>query len=135
MPDYASTRQRWRAIDTFDGDGQLLRLGLQAYTLGLAYEFDPSFGHSICRVDPLPHQLTVSLTPNERRTAEDRRDCYWLYVVTHCHTQPTLYAPIKDPARLPWHEVRKVDHYYLSVDAISHPIRLREDSVPYNPAP
>ena len=25
---------------------------------------------------------TVLLTPNERRVAEDRRDCYWLYVVT-----------------------------------------------------
>ncbi|MFN3477315.1 MAG: helicase, partial [Candidatus Methylomirabilales bacterium] len=42
---------------TYDGDGQLLRLGLQAYTLGIAYEFDPYFGLSISRVDPLPHQL------------------------------------------------------------------------------
>ncbi|MGH7775451.1 MAG: DEAD/DEAH box helicase, partial [Candidatus Binatia bacterium] len=42
---------------TYDGDGKLLRLGLQAYTLGIAYEFDPYFGLSISRVDPLPHQL------------------------------------------------------------------------------
>jgi len=42
---------------TFDGDGRLLRLGLQAYALGIAYEFDPYFGLSISRVDPLPHQL------------------------------------------------------------------------------
>jgi hypothetical protein len=42
---------------TFDGDGKLLRLGLQAYSLGIAYEFDPYFGLSISRVDPLPHQL------------------------------------------------------------------------------
>src|SRR5438128_728389 len=42
---------------TYDGDGQLLRLGLQAYALGIAYEFDPYFGLSISRVDPLPHQL------------------------------------------------------------------------------
>jgi hypothetical protein len=27
---------------------------------------------------------TISLTPNEKRVAEDRRDCYWLYVVTDC---------------------------------------------------
>lgn len=27
---------------------------------------------------------TILLTPNERRVAEDRRDCYWLYVVTGC---------------------------------------------------
>ena len=42
---------------SYDGDGQLLRLGLQAYLLGIAYEFDPYFGLSISRVDPLPHQL------------------------------------------------------------------------------
>ena len=42
---------------SFDGDGHLLRLGLQAYALGIAYEFDPYFGLSISRVDPLPHQL------------------------------------------------------------------------------
>ena len=42
---------------TYDGDGRLLRLGLQAYSLGIAYEFDPYFGLSISRVDPLPHQL------------------------------------------------------------------------------
>jgi hypothetical protein len=42
---------------TFDGDGKLIRLGLQAYSLGIAYEFDPYFGLSISRVDPLPHQL------------------------------------------------------------------------------
>jgi hypothetical protein len=42
---------------TYDGDGRLLRLGLQAYSLGIAWEFDPFFGLSISRVDPLPHQL------------------------------------------------------------------------------
>ena len=41
----------------FNGDGNLLRLGIQAYSLGIAYEFDPYFGLSISRVDPLPHQL------------------------------------------------------------------------------
>ena len=41
----------------YDGDGRLLRLGLQAYSLGIAYEFEPYFGLSISRVDPLPHQL------------------------------------------------------------------------------
>ena len=42
---------------SYDGDGGLLRLGLQAYSLGIGYEFDPYFGLSISRVDPLPHQL------------------------------------------------------------------------------
>ena len=42
---------------SYRGDGRLLRLALQAHTLGIAYEFDPHFGLSISRVDPLPHQL------------------------------------------------------------------------------
>ena len=29
---------------SYDGDGHLLRLGLQAHSLGIAYEFDPYFG-------------------------------------------------------------------------------------------
>ena len=42
---------------SYDGDGDLLKLALEAYTLGIAHEFDPYFGLSISRVDPLPHQL------------------------------------------------------------------------------
>ena len=74
---------------------------------------------------------TVLLTPNERRVAEDRRDCYWLYIVTHCNSTPRLEDPVKDPARYEWHEVSKVDHYYLSVDALSRPMRVRDDAPPY----
>jgi hypothetical protein len=55
---------------------------------------------------------TVVLTPNERRVAEDRRDCYWLYVVTSCKAQPAL-RQVRDPARFPWHEVVKVAHYCI----------------------
>ena len=83
---------------------------------------------------------TILLTPNERRVAEDRRDCYWLYVVTNClpaeasaqagAVQPTLQAPVKDPARFPWHEVTKVAHYYLSVDALQRPMTVREELPP-----
>jgi hypothetical protein len=70
---------------------------------------------------------TILLTPNERRVAEDRRDCYWLYIVTNCADQPTLQEPIKDPARFPWHEVTKVQHYWLEVDAMTRPMQVRED--------
>ena len=42
---------------SYDGDGMLLRLGLQAWSLGIAHEFDPCFGLSISRVDLLPHQF------------------------------------------------------------------------------
>ncbi|MBS3947900.1 MAG: DUF3883 domain-containing protein, partial [Dethiobacter sp.] len=78
---------------------------------------------------------TILLTPNERRVAEDRRDCYWLYVVTDCASQPVLQEPIKDPARFPWHEVSKVQHYYLSVEALTQPMQLREDSPQYGSSP
>ena len=74
---------------------------------------------------------TILLTPNERRVAEDRRDCYWLYVVTHCSSEPILEEPIRDPAQFPWHEVTKVQHYYLAVDAMTQPIQVREDPPPY----
>jgi superfamily II DNA or RNA helicase len=62
---------------------------------------------------------SVLLTPNERRVAEDRRDCYWLYVVTHCDTTPRLREPIKDPARLQWTEVVKVAHYRIDTQNLS----------------
>ena len=42
---------------SFDGKSKIVRLGLQAYCLGISYEFDPYFGLSISKVDPLPHQL------------------------------------------------------------------------------
>jgi hypothetical protein len=61
---------------------------------------------------------SVLLTPNERRMAEDRRDCYWLYVVTHCNTTPRLREPIRDPARLEWTEVKKVAHYRIDTTNI-----------------
>ena len=59
------------------------------------------------------------LTPNERKVAEDRRDCYWLYVVTNCAVEPQLQEPIKDPARFPWHEVSKVEHYLMDVKTLT----------------
>ena len=74
---------------------------------------------------------TILLTPNERRVAEDRRDCYWLYVVTNCAADPIIQEPIKDPARFAWQEVTKVAHYRLEVNAMTRPMRLKEDLKPY----
>jgi superfamily II DNA or RNA helicase len=73
----------------------------------------------------------VLLTPNERRVAEDRRDCFWLYVVTNCNTKPELQEPICDPARLDWTEVTKIAHYYLSVDVMKRPMQVGEASPRY----
>ena len=74
---------------------------------------------------------SVLLTPNEKRVAEDRRDCYWFYLVSDCKAEPKLQSPIKDPARLQWHEVKKVDHYWLKIDALTEPMQVREESTPY----
>src|SRR5690349_16789625 len=51
--------RRQDATLSYGGNGELVRLGLQPYSLGIAYEFDPYFGLSISRVDPLPHQLSA----------------------------------------------------------------------------
>ena len=74
---------------------------------------------------------SILLTPNERRVAEDRRDCYWLYVVTGCASDPVLREPIEDPARFPWHEVTKVQHYWMDVDAMAKPVAPRGGRAPH----
>lgn len=74
---------------------------------------------------------TIFLSPNEKRVAEDRRDLYWLYIVTHCDTESKLQDPIKDPARFPWHEVKKVEHYRLEVNALAETLQFKEDAPPY----
>ena len=71
----------------------------------------------------------ILLTPNERRVAEDRRDCYWLYVVTNCGGEPRLTA-VADPADRPWREVSQVQHYRLAVDELADPVRVREGEAP-----
>ena len=74
---------------------------------------------------------TILLTPKERCVAEDRRDCYWLYVVTNCAGNPTLQEPVRDPARFTWREVTKVAHYWLEVNAMTQPMMVREDQDPF----
>ena len=69
---------------------------------------------------------SILLTPNERRVAEDRPDCFWLYVVTNCASAPELQDPIQDLAHFPWREVVKVQHYWLSVNALKQPMQVRE---------
>ena len=66
-----------------------------------------------------------------RRVAEDRRDCYWPYVVTKRGTRPQPQEPIRDPARVEWHEVTRVAHCYVPVDALTRPMQVREESSPY----
>ncbi len=106
---------------------------------------EKNLGYDIKSIDPTSGELRlievkglgaalgrVLLTPNERRVAEDRRDCYWLYVVTNCDATAELQEPVRDPARFPWHEVMKIQHYWLEVNAMTRPMEVREqDQAPY----
>ena len=79
--------------------------------------------HKLIEVKGLAAETgTILLSPNEHRVAEDRPDCFWLYVVTNCAGEPVLRDPILNPARFQWHEVSKVQHYWLQVDAMTQPM-------------
>ena len=101
---------------------------------------EKNLGYDVTSLDPHSGELrlievkglasatgSILLTPNERRVAEDRSDCYWLYVVTDCARTPVLQEPIRDPARFPWHEVTKVQHYWLDVGAMTKPMEVEEN--------
>ena len=105
---------------------------------------EKNLGYDLTSLDPASGELrlievkglaavagSILLTPNERRVAEDRRDCYWLYVVTGCAGEPALQEPIRDPARFPWREVTKVQHYRLEANAMTNPMMVREDPAEY----
>ncbi len=59
----------------------------------------------------------VALTTNEYKTAERLKNDYWLYVVLSCSTTPEIKI-IRDPARLGWEPVVKVEHYHIGVQEI-----------------
>ena len=99
---------------------------------------EQNLGYDITSLDPRSGELrlieikglaaatgTILLSPNEHRVAEDRPDCFWLYIVTNCASSPTLREPIRNPAKFPWHEVTKVEHYWANVDAIDNAARSK----------
>ena len=54
----------------------------------------------------------VALTSNEYKTAERLRSDYWLYVVYDCGSNATIH-PIKDPVRMDWEPLVKIEHYHV----------------------
>jgi len=42
-----------------------------------------------------------------------------------------MQVPIKEPARLPWHEVTKVAHYWLEIHAMTRPLAVRDEAASY----
>jgi superfamily II DNA or RNA helicase len=72
----------------------------------------------------------IALTTNEDNTAKRLKKDYYLYIVLHCATTPSLNT-FQDPATLDWQAVTKIEHYRLRQDSIKHPVELREEPPPY----
>jgi len=72
----------------------------------------------------------IALTSNEYKTAQRLGLDYWLYVVTHCASTPKLNI-FRDPSKLDWQAVVKVEHYRLRLDSLEHPVVIHEDPPDY----
>ncbi|OIP30649.1 MAG: hypothetical protein AUK47_24655 [Deltaproteobacteria bacterium CG2_30_63_29] len=59
----------------------------------------------------------VALSANEYRTAQRLGNDYWLYVVFDCASTPTLQL-IRNPSRLGWEPVVRVEQYHVTAKAI-----------------
>ena len=75
------------------------------------YVATDELGDSVCLIEVrglAAARGTILWSPNVKRVAEDRRDCYWLYAMTGCAGQPILHHSIHDLIQYDWHEVKKV---------------------------
>ena len=59
----------------------------------------------------------VALTTNEFKTAERLKNDYWLYVVYNCGSIPEIHL-IRNPARLGWKPIIRIEHYAISAQLI-----------------
>jgi superfamily II DNA or RNA helicase len=76
----------------------------------------------------------IALTSNEYNTAKRLKKDYYLYIVLHCATTPSLNI-FQDPAILDWQPIVKVEHYRLKQDSLKRPVELKEDPRPYGTPP
>jgi superfamily II DNA or RNA helicase len=70
----------------------------------------------------------IALTTNEYKTAERLEKDYWLYVVFNCGTEPEVNL-IRDPSRLGWKPVVKVEHYHITSNEITKAVADDPDRV------
>jgi hypothetical protein len=63
------------------------------------------------------HIGEVALTSNEYKTAQRLKIDYWLYVVYNCEAQPEIHS-VRDPARLGWQPIVKIEHYSVGAREI-----------------
>ncbi len=59
----------------------------------------------------------VALSPHEYKTAQRLRQDYWLYTVFNCASAPEIHVT-RDPIRLDWKPLIKIEHYSLEPDFI-----------------
>lgn len=58
----------------------------------------------------------------------------WLVGYRHCVGKAAFskfQVPMGDPACFPWHEVAKLQHYWLEADALFKLLQVREASMRY----
>ncbi len=72
----------------------------------------------------------IALTSNEYNTAKRLKTDYWLYVVLHCASKPSLNI-MRDPSTLDWQAIIKVEHYRLNQRSVDHPVQLKETPLAY----
>ena len=76
----------------------------------------------------------VALTYNEYKTAERLKQDFWLYVVFHCASPEPSLNILRDPARLHWQPIVKIEHYRLAQEDQRNP-RVEEEQAPYGDQP
>lgn len=76
------------------------------------------------------HTGEVALTRNEYSAAERLGLDYWLYIVLHCAAPQPSLNKLRDPAKLRWEPVVKIEHYRLKLDDPRNPV-VREDEADY----
>ena len=63
------------------------------------------------------HIGEVTLTTNEFKTAERLKKDFWLYVVFNCASTPEIHL-IRDPVKLGWQPLIKIEHYHIGPNKI-----------------
>ena len=113
-----------------------MKLALDAYTLGIAHEFDPYFSLAISRVDPLPHQLEAVYEyfmklPSVRFLLADEAGAGKAIIAGLLIRELKLWGLVERIlivcARFEWHEVSKVQHCWLQVGAITESMQVQEE--------
>lgn len=61
----------------------------------------------------------VGLTTNEFKTAARLREDYWLYVVFNCGADEPELRIVRDPARMPWEPLTRIEHYHVGAGTIN----------------